>query len=44
MAKNYYIANINDTDTNSDIFYTLLIILCVLAIVVFICNYYFSTV
>lgn len=40
MGKNYYVANINNSHSNDEILNYLLAILCFLAVVVFICNYY----
>jgi len=48
MAKQYYIVNKNEIQNNSDtlidsnIFYTLLVLLCVVATIIFICNYFFN--
>lgn len=49
MSKQYMIVNKNDLDyentnydSNSDIFCTLLILICVIAAIVFISNYYLN--
>ena len=46
MTKQYYIANSNYADselnTNTDIFYGLLVLLCVVAVIVFIFNYFLN--
>lgn len=43
MSKQYYIVNNNEIQTNCDIFYTLLILLCLLASITFICNYFLNS-
>jgi len=42
MAKQYYITNKNEIQNNSNIFYTLLLLLCVVAGIIFICNYFLN--
>jgi hypothetical protein len=45
MAKQYYIVNKNEIQnslSDSNIFYTLLLLLCIIATMIFICNYFFN--
>jgi len=42
MAKQYYIVNKNEIQNNSNIFLTLLLLLCLVAGIIFICNYFFN--
>lgn len=42
MTKQYYIVNKNEIQNDSNIFYTLLLLLCVVAGIIFICNYFLN--
>lgn len=42
MAKQYYIVNKNEIQDNSNVFYTLFLLLCVVAATIFISNYFFN--